>query len=410
MKTQTKKLLKSLEQKNTMKMLLPLNIQFFAGKKTIYELKQAMATIGQQLAKTEEDLATKAMDPTASLDDIKAAQTSKADLQARFDVIKQQHDQLEAEQAAKFTQQNNLGGIEDPKQKVISAKASLIRSTMRGKSIDTDIRAALGDDSSTGGGKFLPKTVSNDIIMEPLAKNPLRGHSAVTNIPNLELPKLSYTLDDDDFIADTETAKELKLTGDTVLFGRNKFKVFAGVSETVLNGTDTNLVQHVENALKSGVAAKEKKVAFATTPKAGEEHMSFYSTQNGIKVVTGADKYKAIKAAIADLHEDYRENAKIFMTFADYSDIIETLANGNATLYTAQPEQVLGKPVIFADGATKPIVGDFSYSHFNYDIGELFERDKDIKTGIEQFVVTAWFDHHIKLKSAFRIAEVNATP
>nr|WP_084591362.1 phage major capsid protein [Ureibacillus sinduriensis] len=411
MKTQTKKLLKSLENKNSMKMFLPLDIQFFAGNKTLYELKQAMATIGQQLAKTEEDLATKAMDPSASLDDIKATQTVKADLQARFDVIKAQHDQLEKEQAEKFAQkQNTIAGIEDPKQKVVSAKADLIRSTMRGKAIDSDVRAALGDNSTTGGSKFLPKTVSNDIIMEPLAKNPLRGHSVVTNITNLELPKLSYTLDDDDFIADTETAKELELTGDTVSFGRHKFKVYAGVSETVINGSDANLVGHVENALKSGVAAKEKKVAFATTPKPGEEHMSFYSTQNGIKVVTGADKYKAIKAAIADLHEDYRENAKIFMTFADYSDIIETLANGSATLYTAQPEQVLGKPVVFADGAVKPIVGDFSYSQFNYDIGELFERDKDIKTGIEQFVVTAWFDHQIKLKSAFRIADVTSTP
>lgn len=415
MKTQTKKLLKSLEQKNVMKMLLPLNIQMFAGDQTIYELKQAMATIGQQLKKVEGELSAKAMDPSASIEDIQAQQKSKEDLQARFDVIKQQHDELDAEQKAHFAQQAamkqaGLGNIEDPQQKVIVAKANLIRSTMRQKPIDNDIRAALGDDSSTGGGKFLPKTVSNDIIMEPLAKNPLRGHSTVTNITNLELPKLSYTLDDDDFIEDKQTAKELELTGDTVSFGRHKFKVFAGVSETVLNGSDANLVGHVENALKSGVAAKEKKVAFTKTPKTGEEHMSFYSTQNGIKKVTGATKLAAIKAAIADLHEDYRENAKVVMTYADYMDIIEALANGNATLYAAQPEQILGKPAIFADGATDPIVGDLSYSHFNYDIGELFERDKDIKTGIEQFVVTAWFDHQIKLKSAFRIAQTDTTP
>lgn len=340
MKTQTKKLLKSLEQKNVMKMLLPLNIQMFAGDQTIYELKQAMATIGQQLKKVEGELSAKAMDPSASIEDIQAQQKSKEDLQARFDVIKQQHDELDAEQKAHFAQQAamkqaGLGNIEDPQQKVIVAKANLIRSTMRQKPIDNDIRAALGDDSSTGGGKFLPKTVSNDIIMEPLAKNPLRGHSTVTNITNLELPKLSYTLDDDDFIEDKQTAKELELTGDTVSFGRHKFKVFAGVSETVLNGSDANLVGHVENALKSGVAAKEKKVAFTKTPKTGEEHMSFYSTQNGIKKVTGATKLAAIKAAIADLHEDYRENAKVVMTYADYMDIIEALANGNATLYAA---------------------------------------------------------------------------
>lgn len=383
--------------------------------KTLFELKQDMATIGQQLQKIESELAQKAVDPKASMEDIKALQDSKKDLKMRFEVIKEQHDTLEAEQKEKFAAQQQtknlgLGSEADPKQKVIKAKAELIRSTMRQKAVSSEVFQALGDDT-TGGGKFLPKTVSNDIIMEPLAKNPLRGHSALTNITNLEIPKLSYTLDDDDFIADKETAKELELTGDTVSFGRYKFKVFAGVSETVLNGTDTNLVQHVENALKSGVAAKEKKVAFATTPKAGEEHMSFYQTgANAIKRVQGVNLYKAIKAAIADLHEDYRENAKIFMTFADYSEIIEDLANGNATLYTAQPEQVLGKPVIFADGAVNPVVGDFSYSHFNYDIGELFERDKDVKTGIEQFVVTAWFDHQIKLKSAFRIAEVTSTP
>lgn len=410
--TKSKELLKTVMQKNQFK----LNLQFFGGGSTLFELKQNMATIGQQLQKVEGELAEKAIDPKATMEDIKDLQQSKKDLQMRFDVIKEQHDQMEAEQKAKFAAQQQaksatLGGIDDPQQKVVKAKAELIRSTMRQKPLDIDVRAALGDDQTTGGGKFLPKTVSNDIIMEPLAKNPLRGHSALTNITNLEIPKLSYTLDDDDFIEDKATAKELELTGDTVSFGRHKFKVFAGVSETVLNGTDTNLVQHVENALKSGVAAKEKKVAFAKTPKTGEGHMSFYQTgANAIKKVSGENLYKAIKAAIADLHEDYRENAKIFMTYADYSEIIETLANGNATLYTAQPEQVLGKPVIFADGAVDPIVGDFSYSHFNYDIGELFERDKDIKTGIEQFVVTAWFDHQIKLKSAFRIAEVVATP
>ena len=411
MKTQTKKLFKSLEQKNMMKMLLPLNIQMFAGDQTLYELKQAMATIGQQLKKVEGELSAKAIDPSASIEDIQAQQKSKEDLQARFDVIKQQHDQLETEQKAKLAQQRaGLDGIDDPKQKLITAKASLVRSTMRGKAIDNDVRAALGDDAASGGGKFLPKTVSQDVILAPLAKNPLRGNSAVTQITNLELPRLSFTLDDDDFIADMATAKELKAKGDTVAFTRNKFKVFAGVSETVINGSDADLVGHVENALKSGVAAKEKKVAFTTTPKSGEEHMSFYSTENGITKVVGADTYTAIRKAIADLHEDYRENAKIIMSYVDYSDIIEKLANGNATLYTAQPEQVLGKPVIFVDAATKPIVGDLSYSHFNYDIGETFERDKDIKTGIEQFVVTAYFDHRIKLASAFRIADVVDTP
>lgn len=387
--------------------------------KTLFELKQDMSTIGQQLQKIENDLSQKAVDPKASMEDIKTLQQSKEDLKMRFNVIKEQHDTMEAEQKAKFAQQAQAASLgisneNDPKQKVVKAKAELIRATMRKQAVTTEVYQALGDNDSTGGNKFLPKTVSNDILVEPTVKNPLRKHSAVTQITNLEIPKLDFTLDDDDFIADTETAKELKATGDLVTFGRHKFKVFAGISETVLNGSDANLVAYVDRALESGVAAKEKKVAFTTTPKTGEEHMSFYKA--GVKEISYGEEdkreknlYKAIKKAIADLHEDYRENAVIYMRYQDYSDIIEILANGNATLYAAQPEQVLGKPVEFCDSAIDPVVGDFSYSHFNYDLDALYDRDKDIKTGIEQFVVTAWFDHQIKLKSAFRIAKVEKT-
>lgn len=374
--------------------------------KTIFELKQDMATIGNQIQKTNDEISQKAADPQTPVSALQELNTTKSDLQQRFDIIKNQHDQLEAEQKANLTK-GNFTDATDPKQKTIDAKAELIRKTMAKEAVPTDVYQVLGDDS-TGGGKFLPKTVANDVISDPVVKNQLRGLSTVTSIPNLEIPKVTFTLDDDDFIADKETAKELKATGDTVSFTRNKFKVFTGISETILLGTNTNLVSTVEANLQSGVAAKERKVAFAETPKAGEEHMSFYDeTVVKIKKIEAADMYKAIKASIADLHEDYRENAKIVMRYADYLEIIETLANGNATLYTAQPEQILGKPVVFSDAAVIPVVGDFSYSHFNYDINALYEQDKDVKTGINLFVVTAWFDHRIKLASAFRLATVS---
>lgn len=372
--------------------------------KTIFELKQDLATIGNQIQKTNNEITQKAADPKTAMDDLNQLNQTKGDLQQRFDIIKTQLDQMEAEQRASL-EKGQFSNSNDPKQKVIDAKAELIRKTMAKEAVSSDVYQALGDDSTSGGGKFLPKTVANDVISEPTVKNQLRGLSTVTSIPNLEIPKVTFTLDDDDFIADMETAKELKAKGDTVSFGRNKFKVFTGISETILLGTNTNLVSTVEANLQSGVAAKERKVAFAETPKAGEEHMSFYDATVGIKSVVNADLYKAIKAAIADLHEDYRENATIMMRYADYLEIIETLANGNATLYTAQPEQILGKPVVFSDAAVIPVVGDFSYSHFNYDINALYEQDKDVKTGINLFVVTAWFDHQIKLASAFRLAK-----
>ena len=42
--------------------------------------------------------------------------------------------------------------------------------------------------------------------------------------------------------------------------------------------------------------------------------------------------------------------------------IDDFLANGNAALYQAQPETILGAPVVFCDLATIPVIGDFGYS------------------------------------------------
>ncbi|BAU27627.1 HK97 family phage major capsid protein [Aneurinibacillus soli] len=372
--------------------------------KTLFDLKNDLVTLGKALAAAKEQKIAEASKPDADIETIKALETKEVNLKARFDILQREHDEMEAEQL-KNLQRNPIKGAADPKAKITAAKAELYRATVRGRNISSDVKAALGDNNTTGGEKILPTTMTNELLHEPFVKNPLRDHSTFTSVTNLEIPKIDFTLDDDDFIADTETAKEIKAEGDVVTFGRHKFKVFVPISETILTATDTNLVQTVDQALQSGLAAKEKKVAFATTPKAGEEHMSFYSVQNGIKEVTGADLYKAIKAALADLHEDYRENAKITMRYADYLDIIETLANGSTALYSAQPEQVLGKPVVFCDAAVNPVVGDLRYSHFNYDPQALYDRDKDVKTGIELFALTAWVDHKIKLKSAFRIAK-----
>lgn len=377
----------------------------------LYELKMALKTVGDQLAATEREIVAKAADPATPITDVQDLKAKKGELQERFNVLKDQHDKAEAEMKAGLSSgKGKLPGGDDPKAKIVSAKATLIRSTIRGEGVADDVKAALGDSNSTGGEKILPSTMTTELLHEPFVKNPLREISTFTSVTNLEIPKVEFTLDDDDFIQDTETAKELEVTGDVVSFGRHKFKVFAPVSETILAATDTNLVQTVEAALQSGLAAKEKKVSFTKTPKTGEEHMSFYSTQNAIKEVTGADLYEAITNAIADLHENFRENATITMRYADYMKIIRTLANGNATLYGAQPEQVLGKPVKFCDLATDPVVGDFRYSHFNYDPQIIYDRDKNVRTGVWDFVLTAWVDHQIKLKSAFRIAKVVPTP
>ncbi|KKC49530.1 hypothetical protein VE23_24835 [Paenibacillus sp. D9] len=376
----------------------------------LYELKMALQMVGEQLKSTEQDISAKAADPTAPIADVQNLRTKKGELQERFNVLKEQHDQIEAEQkAALDSGKGKISSSADPKAQLIAAKAEFIRASIEGRPVSDDIKnvlRALPAPHTTGGDKFLPTTLSNELISEPFVKNPLRDIVGTSNIKGLELPKIAYRLDDDDFITDAGTAKELELTGDKVTFGRNKFKVFAAISDTVMLGSDVDLVNYVENALRSGLAAKEKKVSFATAPKTGEEHMSFYSTQNGVTVVNGTTKYKAIKAAIAALPEDYRENAKIVMTYSDYSDIIETLSGPNGSYYDAPAERVLGKPVIFSDSAVDPIVGDFNYARLNYDGQLVYDTDKDVKTGDYLFVLTAWFDMQLLLKSAFRIAKV----
>ncbi len=375
-----------------------------------YELKTNVSNIGSALKDANEQLSVLAADPSSTTEDISAQQKKVDALQVRYETLNKQYKEETAKQQAKLKDPKEPAQ-KSPEERKNHAFAQLVRSTMAKQAVSAEIYQVLGDDSTTGGSKFLPKTVSTNIIAAPEETNPLRDISMVTQIPNLEIPRLSFTLDDSDFIQDTATANEMQAKGDTVSFTRNKFKVKVGISETVLLGSDANLTQYIEQGLRNGVTTKERSVAFAADPvsKTAEAHMSFYDkTTVNIKHVTGTDMYEAITQAVADLPESYRENATIVMAYKDYLNIVKELSNGSATLYGAQPSAVLGKPVVFTDAASLPVVGDFSYSHYNYDIDTLYEQDKDVDTGIEKFVVTAWFDHQIKLANAFRIAEVAA--
>ncbi len=380
---------------------------------TLYELKQSLGMIGQQLKQKNEDLGKKATDPNVSMDDINQLKTEKEDLERRFQIVESQVKEIEQKEKSKV-KDNTEGytGLDDS-EKLVKAKAEFYRHAILPNEFAKPSQEAqrllhaLPTGNESGGDKFLPKTLSKEIVSEPFAKNQLREKARLTNIKGLEIPRVSYTLDDDDFITDLETAKELELKGDTVKYGTNKFKVFAAISDTVIHGSDVDLVNWVENALASGLAAKERKDALAVAPKSGLEHMSFYNGK--IKEVEGAGIYNAVVNALADLHEDYRENAVIYMRYSDYVSIISTLSNGTTNFFDTPAEKVFGKPVVFTDAAVKPIVGDFNYFGINYD-NTTYDTDKDVKKGEYLFVLTAWYDQQRTLDSAFRIAKVVETP
>ena len=355
-------------------------------------------------------------DSKSTIEDRREAENVVRDLKER--AAKYENDIREMDEEANRQLQNkkNVQGMSE-KDKKIALKANVIRGMIKKESVSDDLKAlggsyflnALSANTSTGqgGADILPKTTAAEAIVEPKQVNKLRNYVRISHESNLEIPKLTFSIADDAFIEDEATAKELKVAGSTVAFGRFKSKVFCDVSETMLLGSDINLVSEVDAGLDSAIQTKERKQLFGTNLPTNEAHMSFYEKSGSaytIPAVTAESKYLAIKKAIADLGEDYRENAHIIMTYADYLDIIEALANGNATLFMAQPEQILGKPVIFVDAATIPIVGDLSYLQINYHPETISDSDKNVKTGMNTFALTAWYDIQFRLRSAFRLA------
>ena len=330
-------------------------------------------------------------DPKSTLESRREAENIVKDLENRVQKYENDLKELDEEATNALEKQPQATSEHD---KVINYKANVIRNVMKKSDASADLRALGGNyivnalstaTGGQGGASILPKTTANEVITEPATKNKLRDHIRISSESNLEVPKLLFTCDDDDYVQDEETAKEIKAAGSTVAFGRFKSKVFCDVSETMLLGTSFNLVNEVDAGLDSGIQAKEKKQLFGSNLSATEKHMSFYEKEGSnytIKSVSGASKYLAIKKAIADLHEDYRENAKVIMTYADYLDIIEALSNGNSSLFMAQPEQILGKPAIFMDAATIPVVGDLSYLQINYFPETISDTDKNVKTGM----------------------------
>ena len=369
------------------------------------QLEGCRALLKEAVNKVDEAYA----DVTSTLEQRAALEATVKDLKNRVEKYENDLKELDDEAAKNFELENSIRNARNSGDEKIEAKAELIRAAMKKEKVSQRVLNSLGEGSGNGNGEnLLPTTLMTELVTEPFAVNPLRGVSTMTNITNLEIPKLAFTLDDDDFLtSNSQTAKEMKLSASKIKFERKDFRVYADITDAVLRGSNVNLVGYVENALRSGMAKKEKKLAFAVGTSNPET--SFYNKTNSnydITAITKESKYLAIKAALADLEDDYADKAKIVMRRSDYFDIIEALANGNATLYQAQPESVLGAPVIFCDLATIPVVGDFSYSHFNYDLDATYESDKNIRTGITSFVLTGYLDHKIKMKSAFRLALV----
>lgn len=386
---------------------------------TLFEMKEKLNTLKSAILADANWLAEKAADPAITMDEIKEKQNHRDELQSRYDTLKAEHDRMEADQRAELAIQNGIAAGMTAEKALVAAKAGFYRDALNGVTGKTyeGLGAIPSANADLGSGdKLLPTQLANELLVEPFEVNPLRTIAHITNITGLEEPKLGYTIEDADLadVTDKQTANEIALSGDTVVYGRMKAKVSATIKDTVLHGTDLDVVGTVEQALRSALAKREKHFAFlsatACASDSTHKHMSFYNkTDNAYDITAkeGATMYDAIVAALGDLADDYAANASVVMKKADYYAMVKTLANDSEALFGSKPASILGYPVHFCDAATIPVVGDFSYYGINYDIGTIYETDKDAKKGEYYFVLTAWGDQQIRLKSAFRLAIVN---
>ncbi|MBQ7438137.1 MAG: phage major capsid protein [Oscillospiraceae bacterium] len=267
---------------------------------------------------------------------------------------------------------------------------------------------AIPEESLGKGDKLLPRHFARKIITAAVGRNALRELEHATYVNGLDEGILvPFTFDnfgDKVFLTDSETAQELELQGDMAKFTAHKVKICTVVSDTVFYLSSSDIGEAIERVLATGLEAKENLCVFAEVADAESSHMSFYL--NDLKVVEGENLIAAIHAAAADLGETFSNNASVVMRREDYYNCVRAIAQ-NGGLWGASPEDILGMPVVFSEFATTPIVGDFRYAHFNYS-NILFDLDKDPRSGNIHFVLTAWLDHRILIKNAFRLAKVSS--
>lgn len=374
---------------------------------TLWQLKEQMSGIETEIRAESEQLISMSASPSSKMEDVRSKKARLEELRDRYAILKGQHDQMVADQAARMQATQPQGTVMTMKE----ASGLFYRAALSGNNVHAlgqmayqQLGAIPADNADQGNGsRLLPTNLSNELLTTPLVENPLSALMTRTQITGLEVAPLNFELDDDDFVADGETAKELEVRAEEhIVFGRNELRLVATISDTILRGTPLSVESAVSSALQSKLALKELKCIFTETPDAAYQHMSLYA--NNIKEVTGTTMLDAILAAYGDLEDFYRPNATCVMRSQDYFKMLRDM-NGSENFFGKKPEDVIGIPVTFCERATYPVVGAFKFLHENFDIPGTYDTEREARKGLNHFVVANWFDIQIKMQAAFRIVK-----
>lgn len=385
---------------------------------TLYALMEQLSEMDRQIEAERTAALELARTPGSDMAAVRTAQQRVSDLEERRKILDAERARMEAASKARMERQNGNGTGAD--MSFEEAAGMYFSNVMTGGDVRAMPQMAYeqlgvipeGSADQGKGSALVPKHLSNRLLLAPKIKNPLRDRMTVTAIPGLEVPKLDFSIEDDDFLAkDGESAKELAAAGDTIAFGRHKVHLIAKVSETVLRSTPLDVEGAITSALDSALAAKELKVMFAAEPKTGEEHMSFYQKVDGkyaIATVEGSDVLSGAIAAFGALEDAYQAGACCVMRRQDYYAEIRKLANSES-LFGKKPEDVLGYPVVFCEKATIPVVGDLSYLQENFDAAPWLDSGKDVHKGLRLMTETCLMDIKRLMNAAFRLVIVSGT-
>lgn len=301
-------------------------------------------------------------------------------------------------------------------------RGAYLRSRIQGSEMPATVRDALTfTKGANPGGPLLPVEISNQLITDIYGEDRFLQYLTHTQIKGLRLPKIAGTAPADAArLPDGSTAAgAYTLTDGVISFGRFPGREKILVPGAIMRGTDTDLAGYVTKRLNYGHRAMMRARLFAhgssgAAPAAGDfTHMSVYGTGSGnmgLVAKTGATLLAAIQAAIADLPEGVRDDAKVVMPYADWMTLIGTLANGAVALFGAQAKSLLGFEVVICDSvvpANGYLVGDLSSLHVNYDDPLRLETDRDIDLDMDLTVIGYDYDIQCEDPTRLRLAKVS---
>ena len=96
---------------------------------TLFEFKEKMNTLAAQIQADADWIAEKAADPAVSIDDINAKKQHRDEMQARYDMIKAQHD--ERRKAANINRHESGKGSNERKRRSCQSKGRFLSQRSR---------------------------------------------------------------------------------------------------------------------------------------------------------------------------------------------------------------------------------------------------------------------------------------